>query len=140
MRRLAEPYEALRDAAEASSPRPTAFLASLGTIAVHTARTAFSTNLLAAGGIGTIGGSGFDTPAEAVSAWKESGTPIAVVCSSDEMYEEHAGAAVAALREAGCGYVLLAGRPDDRWEADGYIYMGCDVLEALGAIHERLGL
>ncbi len=140
VRRLAEPFEALRDAAEASSSRPTAFLASLGTIAVHTARSAFASNLLAAGGIGTIGGSGFDTPAEAASAWKESGTPIAVVCSSDEMYEEHAAAAVAALREAGCGYVLLAGRPDDRWGADGYIYMGCDALEALGAIHERLGL
>ena len=62
LRRLAEPFEALRDAAEASASRPTAFLASLGSIAVHTARTTFSANLLAAGGIGTVGGSGFDTP------------------------------------------------------------------------------
>ena len=140
LRRLAEPFEALRDAAEASPSRPTAFLASLGSITVHTARTAFSANLLAAGGISAIGGDGYDTPAEAASAWKESGAPIAVVCSSDEMYEEHAADAVAALREAGCGYVLLAGRPDDRWGADGYIYMGCDALAALRTIHERLGL
>ena len=140
LRRLAEPFEALRDAAEASPSRPTAFLASLGSIVVHTARTAFSANLLAAGGISTSGGDGFDTPAQAASAWKSSGSPIAVVCSSDEMYEEHAAAAVTALREAGCGYVLLAGRPDDRWGADGYIFMGCDALATLRAVHERLGL
>ena len=140
LRRLAEPFEALRDAAGAIPSRPTAFLASLGSIAVHTARTAFSTNLLAAGGIEAVGGDGCDTPAEASSAWKASGSPIAVVCSSDEMYEKHAADMVAALKEAGCGYVLLAGRPDDRWEADGYIHMGCDALAALHAIHERLGL
>ena len=140
LRRLAEPFEALRDAAEAGSSRPIAFLASLGSIAVHSARTTFSANLLAAGGIGPVGGDGYGTPAQAASAWKASGTPIAVVCSSDKMYEEHAAAAVAALREAGCGYVLLAGRSDDRWGADGYVYMGCDALGALRAIHERLGL
>ncbi len=140
LRRLADPFEALRDAAEASPSCPTAFLASLGSISVHTARTAFSANLLAAGGISAVGGDGYDTPAEAASAWKASGTPIAVMCSSDDLYEEHAVAAVAALREAGCGYVLLAGRPDDRWGADGYIFMGCDALAALRAIHERLGL
>lgn len=140
LRRLAEPFEELRDAAEASPSRPTAFLASLGSIAVHTARTAFSANLLAAGGIGASGGEGYDTPEEAASAWTASGTPIAVVCSSDEMYEEHAADAVAALKEAGCGCVLLAGRPDDRWGADDYIYMGCDALAALQGIHKRLGL
>ena len=63
-----------------------------------------------------------------------------MVCSSDEMYQEHAAATVAALKEAGCGYVLLAGRPDDSWGADGYIYMGCDVLASLEAVHERLEL
>ena len=140
LRRLAEPFEALRDSAEASPSRPTAFLASLGPIAVHTARTAFSANLLAAGGIDAVGGDGFDTPEEAASAWTASGTPIAVVCSSDDMYQEHAADAVAALKEAGCGFVLLAGRPNDRCGADGYIHMGCDALAALQAIHDRLGL
>ncbi len=140
LRRLAEPFEALRDAAEAGPSRPTAFLASLGSIAVHTARTAFSANLLAAGGIDAVGGDGYDTSEEAATAWTASSTPIAVVCSSDEMYEEHAAAAVAALKEAGCSYVLLAGRPDDRWGADDYIHMGCNALAALGAIHDKLGL
>ncbi len=140
LRRLAEPFEALRDAADAAPSRPTAFLANLGPVAVHTARATFAANLLAVGGIGASGGGGFGTPAEAAAAWSSSGSPIAVICSSDDVYQEHAAAAVAALREAGCDYVLLAGRPDDRWGADGYIFMGCDALEALGAVHERLGL
>ncbi|WP_419926596.1 methylmalonyl-CoA mutase family protein [Candidatus Poriferisocius sp.] len=140
LRRLAEPFEALRDAADAAPSRPTAFLANLGPMAVHSARAAFAANLLAAGGIGVLGNDGFDTPEEAVAAWAASGSLIAVVCSSDEVYQENAAAAVAALKEAGCGYVLLAGRPDDRWGADGCIYMGCDAIAALRFLHERLGL
>ncbi len=149
-RRLAEPFEALRDAADAASgqteyvlgphKRPSVFLASLGPVVAHSARSTFAANLVAAGGIQALDHGSFGNPAEAASAWKASGTPIAVVCSSDEMYQEHAADTVAALKEAGCGYVLLAGRPDERWGADGYIYMGCDALAALQAIHDRLGL
>ncbi len=138
--RLAEPYEALRDAADAAPRRPTVFLANLGPIAVHTARSGFATNLLAAGGIGVIAGDGFDTPEQAAAAWASSGTPVAVVCSSDEVYADHAEATVAALRGAGCDYVVLAGRPDQRWGADAYVYLGCDAPAELRAIHERLGL
>lgn len=140
LRRLAEPFEVLRDAADAAQSPPTAFLANLGPVAVHTARSAFASNLLAAGGIRALGNGGFDTPAEAAAAWSSSGAPIAVICSSDEMYQQHAGAAVDALREAGCGYVLLAGRPDERWGADGHIYLGCDAVAVLRTVHERLGL
>lgn len=140
LRRLAAPFEVLRDAADAAPSRPAAFLANLGPIAVHNARSTFAVNLLAAGGIGAFGNDGFDTPEEAAAAWAASGSPIAVVCSSDAVYQEKAAAAVAALKETGCGYVLLAGRPDDQWAADGYIYMGCDALAALRALHQRLGL
>ena len=140
LRRLAEPFEALRDAADAAPSRPTAFLANLGPGAVYTARATFAANLLAAGGVDALFGEGFATPAEAAEAWASSGSSVAVMCSSDEMYQSHAAATVAALKEAGCGYVLLAGRPDEQWGADGYLYLGCDALEALGAIHERLGL
>ena len=140
LRRLAEPFEELRDAADAAQSSPTVFLASLGSMAVHTARSAFASNLLAAGGISAPVGEGFSTPAEAAAGWKASESAVAVVCSSDEMYEAHGAAAISALREAGCSQVLLAGRPDERWGADGYIYMGCDAVAALRTIHERLGL
>ena len=138
--RLAEPFEALRDAADAPQSPPTAFLASLGPVALHTARSAFAANLLAAGGIRALATEGYSTADQAAQAWVDSGSPIAVVCSSDEMYRVHASATVAALKEAGCGNVLLAGRPDESWGADGYIYMGCDVLAALEAVHQRLEL
>ncbi len=140
LRRLSEPFEALRDAADGAPSRPTAFLASLGPAAVHTARSAFAANLLAAGGIHPVSNGGYDTPKQAAQAWADSGSPIAVVCSSDEIYQEQAAVTVAALKEAGCGYVLLAGRPDNSWGADRYIYMGCDVLASLEAIHQRLEL
>ena len=150
LRRLAEPFEALRDAADAASgqteyvlgphKRPSVFLANLGPVVAHSARSTFAANLVAAGGVEALDHGSFETPVEAASAWTASGTSIAVVCSSDEMYEAHAADAVAALKGAGCGYVLLAGRPDDRWGADGYIHVGCDALVALRAIHDRLGL
>ena len=152
VRRLAEPFEALRDAADAATQRaeyvlgpfkrPSVFLANLGPVAAHSARSTFAANLLAAGGIRALGNGGFDTPAEAAEAWSSSGSPIAVICSSDDVYQECAADAVAALRKAKCRYVLLAGRPDpgEPWGADGYIFMGCDALAALRTIHERLGL
>lgn len=139
LRRLAEPFEELRDAADAAQSPPTVFLASLGSIAVHSVRSTFASNLLAAGGIRAPVSEGFSTPAEAAAGWKASNSPVAVVCSSDEMYETHAAAAVSALRDAGCSQVLLAGRPDERWGADGYIYLGCDALGVLQHLHGRLG-
>jgi len=140
LRRLAEPFEAMRDAADAAPSRPTAFLANLGPMAVHTARAAFAVNLLAAGGIRALGNDGFDAPAEAAAAWSSSGSLIAVICSSDDVYQECAASTVAALKAAGCGYVVLAGRPDDRWGADAYIHLGCDALAVLQSLHARLGL
>ncbi len=162
--RLAEAFEALRDAASAhaktgfesvssepissdstgsgaaNTASPTVFLASLGPMAVHTARSSFAANLLAAGGIGVVSSEGFVSAQEAAQSWADSGCLVAVVCSSDAMYQDHGAATVSALKEAGCGFVLLAGRPDNRWGADGYIYMGCNVLAVLHEVHERLGI
>ena len=51
-RRLAEPYEALRDASDAilarTGRRPAVFLANLGPVAVHNARSTFAANAFAA--------------------------------------------------------------------------------------------
>ena len=49
-RRWAEPFEALRDAADAAPTRPTIFLANLGPVAVHTARATFAKNFFEAAG------------------------------------------------------------------------------------------
>ena len=59
-RRLAEPFERLRDAADAhlarTGKRPQVFLASLGDLAAHSARSTWMRNFLAAGGIEAIAG------------------------------------------------------------------------------------
>lgn len=122
--RDAEPFEALRDRADAQ--RPEALLVTVGTFAESRARVGFASSFLAAGGIRT----------------KESAEPqatkIAVVCGSDGAYAADAVATVKALKAAGARRVLLAGRPGELEGAlkeaglDGSIFVGCDALATLG--------
>src|SRR5262249_57769305 len=61
--RLAEPFEALRDASDRmlarTGARPKIFLANLGTPVDFTARASFAKNFFAAGGIEAAGNDGF---------------------------------------------------------------------------------
>jgi len=149
--RPAAPFEALRDRSDAhlaaAGARPRAFLASLGPLAEHTARTAWTTSLLAAGGVAVAGAGDYGSPAEAAAAYGEAGAPaVAVICSSDARSAEEAEAAARGLKEAGARTVLLAGRPGEREEAwraagvDGFVHMGVDVLAALERVLTDLGV
>ncbi len=148
--RLAEDYEALRDAAdahkEATGARPTIFLANLGPIAQHTARATYARNLFEAGGIEAVTNQGFADAEACAAAFRDSGAGAAVLCSSDAIYEDMAAPAAKALKAAGCQRVLLAGRPGERqadYEAagiDAFIFMGCDVLDTLQRLHADLGV
>ena len=94
--RLAEPFEALRDAADAMSahrPLPQVFLASLGAVIDHNtrARGEFA-NFLATGGIEALTSDGFTSPEEAAAAFRASGALAACICSSDALYAAHADA------------------------------------------------
>jgi methylmalonyl-CoA mutase len=113
---------------------------------VHTARSSFAANLFQAGGIETplseaAGGSTTDQPdLEALAeAFRVSGARAACICSSDALYAEFAEQAATALKAAGAGYVVLAGRPGDRRDAyqsagvDAFVYAGCDAVAALNA-------
>ncbi len=143
---LAEDFEALRDAADAADTRPTIFLATLGPIAQHTARATYAKNFFEAGGIAATTGVVLDTAEACADAFKASGAKVAVLCSSDTVYETLAEAAAQALKAAGAGKVWLAGAPGDKKDAyaaagvDGYIHMGCDVLGTLVDLHAHLGL
>ncbi len=143
--RLAEPFEALRDAA-ARAGTPRIFLANLGTPADFTPRATFAKNFFEAGGIEAKSIDGFQETGTLVAAFKSSGASIACLCSSDEVYEREADAAVRALKQAGAKAVYLAGRPGAHEAAlkkagvDGFIYAGSDVLAALQQIHATLGL
>lgn len=148
--RLAEPFERLRDAADAYRARtgklPQVFLASLGDLATHSARTTWMRNFLAAGGIEAVGGADIHASAGAGKAFADSGAAIACLCSSDATYAELGEAAAGALKAAGAKRVLLAGRPKDQAAAlqaagvDTFVYVGIDAIDILARLHADLGV
>lgn len=146
--RLAAPFEDLRDAADAhaakTGKRATVFLASLGTIADHTARSTWVKNQLAVAGIDTLTSDGYAGPAEAAAAFRASPARTVCICSSDDLYAAHAEATAKALTEAGAVKVLLAGRPGDK-EAlyraagvAGFLYAGQNAVETLTELQHDL--
>ena len=145
-RRLAEPYEALRTAAEAAKVTPTIFLANIGTGPSYVARATFSSNLFGTGGVESVGDGGYADAAAAAAAFKASGAQAAVICGTDAAYGEEAVKYAKALKAAGATFVYLAGRPGDAkadYEAagiDDFAYMGVDVLSTLQRLHTTLGV
>jgi methylmalonyl-CoA mutase len=147
-RRLAEPFEKLRDAADAhlakTGKRPQVFLACLGGLAVHSTRATWMRNYLAAGGIETITSAPLHSSADAGKASAASGASIACLCSSDQVYAELAEATAGALKQAGATQVLLAGRPKEQEEAlkaagvDAFIFAGNDAVATLTDLHKAL--
>jgi methylmalonyl-CoA mutase len=146
--RLAEPFEALRDASdrvlERTGARPNVFLANLGTLADFTARTTYAKNFFETGGIAAITNDGFASRGEMLSSFRASGASIACLCSSDAVYATEAAAAARALRGAGATHIYLAGRPGElevMLRAAGvgtFIHVGCDVLATLTAAYQIL--
>jgi methylmalonyl-CoA mutase len=147
--RLAEPFEALRDASDrtlaATGARPKIFLAALGTEAEFTPRSTFAKNFFEAAGIEVIGGAIVETPALA-AAFKASGVALACLCSSDKVYEREAAATAQALKAAGARHIYLAGRPREQEGAlkaagvQSFIYEGCDALATLRSVYDILGV
>jgi methylmalonyl-CoA mutase len=147
--RLAEPFEALRDASDrvrtATGARPKVFLANLGTPSDFTARTTFAKNFFEAGGIEAITNDGFASRADLVAAFKASGARLVCLCSSNEVYAKEAAPTAKELAKPGT-HIYLAGRPGELEETlktaglQSFIYAGCDMLAALRAAHEFLGI
>lgn len=150
LRRLSAPFEALRQRADhfarTARHQPRVFLASLGSLADHSTRSTWVKNFLAAGGIEAIASDGFGDAGEAAKAFAASGTAVACIASSDRTYADQAEAAARALKAAGARHVLLAGRAGNREASlraagvDGFIYAGCDMIEALGSLQSVLGV
>jgi methylmalonyl-CoA mutase len=143
VRRLAEGFETLRDAADAATAvtgrLPSVFLARLGPPAVHTARATFAANLFAAGGLAVTDGGGFDDPAALAEAYAQQPSALACLCSSDRLYAEWGREAAAALAGAGATEVWLAGSAEVAG-IDHHIRAGGDALDDLGRAHRVLGL
>jgi methylmalonyl-CoA mutase len=139
--RLAEPYEALRNASDrllaTTGARPKVFLANLGASADFTERATFATNFFAAGGIEAVGNDGFDKHDALIKAFKASAARLACLCGADADYARAATDTARALKDAGVEALYLAGRPGEReaeWRAAGidtFIHLGCDALAIL---------
>ncbi len=148
--RAAQAYEDLRDAADAyrarTGARPRIFVANLGRPADYTGRNLFARNLFEAGGIEAVDSGGFDDTAAAAEAFTASKANLAVICSSDAVYEARAAEAARALKQAGAGRIYLAGRPGESREMyenngiDDFVYLGCDILQTLRTALAHLGV
>jgi methylmalonyl-CoA mutase len=149
-RRLAEPFEALRDRADAhqarTGKRPQVFLAALGDLAVHATRATWMANFLAAGGIEAVASEPLTNSADAGKAFAASGASVACICSSDQVYAELGEATAGVLKQAGARQVLLAGRPRDQAAAlkaagvDTFVLAGSDAIATLSKLHGALGV
>ncbi|MYL04173.1 MAG: methylmalonyl-CoA mutase [Acidimicrobiaceae bacterium] len=153
VRRPAEPFEDLRDAADrhqaATGERPAVWIAALGSAAAHSTRTAWAQNLLAAGGIEAQGATGVESPVAAAADFAASGLAVAVITGTDDMYRLRGPATASALAEAGAAFVALACDPDtsaDLVEAlqsagvDESWHDGTDAAAALERLHRTLGV
>ena len=144
--RAAAAWEQLRDRSEQSTTRPTAFLANLGSIPSHKARSTWAKNLLGAAGIEAHDNDGFDAAAALGAAFQKAPASLAVVCGSDADYESMLEPAVAALKQAGCPLVLVAGRPDDRAPGlreagvSDFIFVGADVHRVMTEVLDSVGV
>ncbi|MGQ3282456.1 methylmalonyl-CoA mutase subunit beta [Bosea sp. (in: a-proteobacteria)] len=139
--RLAEPFETLRDRADAAAVKPVVFLATLGPVADFTARAGFARNLFEAGGLAAPVGDGFAQDggtdlAALAAAFTASGARLACLCGADAAYAAEGVPAAQALTAAGAT-VWLAGRPGELEEAlnnagvRSFIYAGCDAVAVL---------
>lgn len=145
--RWAEPFEKLRDRAEAMSPRPAVFFATLGALAQFGPRAQWARNLFGAGGVGAIGEEEAYPSMEAlIDAFRASRARVAVIAGADAHYAEYAENCAQRLKAAGADWVLLAGKPGES-EAklraagvDQFVYAGQDALAELETLHPALGL
>lgn len=149
LRRLSEPFEKLRDTADSYKAShgklPQIFLANLGLLSDFNARANWSASFLSAGGIETITSTGYADHNALIDAFKNSGTTIACICSSDAVYENEAEAIARDLKAAGATFIYLAGRAGEKRDAyrsagiDAFIHMGLNSLEILSEALDRLG-
>lgn len=147
-------FEELRDRSDAhldaTGSRPRAFLVNIGPVAKHTARATYAQNFYAAGGVEAVTSAtgsetGFESADQAVADVLEMKPDLVCICSTDDIYAEHAVEYARVLTAAGVATVHLAGKPDDLEEAlreagvQRFIHIGVDLIEILNDVHATVG-
>ena len=148
--RLAEGFEALRDASDAylerTGDRPIVFLAAIGTLARFAAAMAYARNFLAAGGIEAIAGDGGTDISAIGQGFQSSGADVAVICSDEAGYREIGADLAVALAKGGAREVYVAAAPAGKdgpfgaAHVKGFLYEGCDVLAQLNGMLQGMGI
>jgi len=140
--RLASDFENLRIHTEETRV-PTAFMLTIGNLAMRQARAQFSCNFLATAGWKVIDNLGFKTVEEGVDAALEAKADVIVICSSDDEYAEYAVPAYKYLN--GRAMFVVAGAPacmDDLKAAgiENFIHVRCNVLDTMKEYNAKLGI
>ena len=140
--RLAADFEDLRIHTEETKV-PTAFMLTIGNLAMRQARAQFSCNFLACAGYKVIDNLDFKTVEEGVDAALEAKADIVVICSSDDEYAEYAIPAFKYLN--GRAMFVVAGAPacmEDLKAAgiENFVHVKCNVLETLKEYNQKLGI
>ncbi len=149
--RIAEPFEALRAAAnrfaERTGAAPRVFLANMGPLAQHKPRADFTTGFLAVGGFECDSPPGFETPEEAADAALAAGAEAVVICSTDATYPEIVPPLVARIKASRPEMmVLLAGYPREQVEAfkavgvDEFIHIRANCYAINRLLQEETGI
>ncbi|HXF53462.1 MAG TPA: methylmalonyl-CoA mutase subunit beta [Hyphomicrobiaceae bacterium] len=144
--RLAEPFERLREAADAHAQRtgepPRVFVACLGAAAEHDARARWVENMLAAGGIAASAATGHASAQQAAAAFARSGAKVACITGSDAALADLAEAVAMALKSAGAARVYMVGPFGVPAPAgiDALLVPGQNALARLGELHRDLGI
>ncbi|MBP3688504.1 MAG: methylmalonyl-CoA mutase small subunit [Bacteroidaceae bacterium] len=141
--RLASDFEKLRLTTEQAAKVPTAFMLTIGNLAMRQARAQFSCNFLAAAGYKVIDNLGFKTVEEGIDAALAAGADIVVICSSDDEYAEYAIPAFRYLD--GRALYVVAGAPacTDELKAAGienFINVKSNQLATLKEYNAKLGI
>jgi methylmalonyl-CoA mutase len=127
VRRWGASFEALRSE-PATSP---VFVATLGTVAQHTARATFLTNLLASGGVDAATAGATADVADVLAAYDAAGQPdVVALAGPDDLYAKRGAETIEGLRGAGARHVIVAGNPRDL-AVDDSAAVGVDALAFL---------
>lgn len=147
--RLSIEFEQLRELSEKISGErgfaPRVFLANMGSVKEHKARADFARGFFEVGGFQVIYSNGFESEVNAAEEATKSGADVIVICSTDELYPEIVPKLIGELKEKGSNAkIVLAGFPKDQVEqykrsgVDEFIYLGCDALELLSKLLNKI--
>ena len=140
--RLANQFNELRLNTEKSGKRPKVFMLTIGNLNMRLARSQFSSNFFGTAGYELIDNLGFKSVEEGITAARNKGADVVVLCSSDDEYTTYAPEAYNMLKD-GNEILVVAGAPAsmDELKAQGiehFINVRSNVLDTLKTFNEKL--